>query len=139
VKLFGKKPNVNMFYEARNAQEPKEHLANFDFDEGLWNVNEFTPMTSTTNSVSEEDEVEIAHTVVNAMNVTKFYKRQELEELARTALHKAGKANGNKAGQKAVSYVQKYMGNMVEVHAVPGQAVWHYLATNQMTRPWEEE
>jgi len=136
VKLSGQKPDVSIFYEARNAQEPKEHLANFDFEQGLWQVNEFTRQTK---QISEEDEVLIADVVVNAMSSTKFYNRKELQLLAREALSKAKMNSGEKAAMKAVSYVQKYKGNIVKTHAVPGQAVWHYLESNEMTRPWEVE
>ena len=138
VKLSGQKPDVSIFYEARNAQEPKEHLANFDFEQGLWQVNEFT-QRNTRPQLSEEDEVLIADVVVNSMSSTKFYKRKELEILAQDALSRAKMSSGNKAAQKAVSYVQKYKGHIVKTHAVPGQAVWHYLESNEMTRPWEVE
>ena len=138
VKLSGQKPDVSVFYEARNAQEPKEHLANFDFEQGMWQVNEFTPR-STKPQLSEEDEVQIADVVVGAMSSTKFYKRKELEILAREALSNAKMASGEKSAMKAVSYVQKYKGHIVKTHAVPGQAVWHYLESNEMTRPWEVE
>ena len=138
VKLSGQKPDVSIFYEARNAREPKEHLANFDFEKGLWEVNEFTPR-NTRPQLSEEDEVLIADVVVNSMSSTKFYNRKELEILAREALGKAKMNSGEKAAMKAVSYVQKYKGNVVKTHAVPGQAVWHYLESNEMTRPWEVE
>jgi RecA-family ATPase len=138
VKLSGQKPDVSIFYEARNAQEPKEHLANFDFEQGMWQVNEFTPR-NTRPQLSEEDEVLIADVVVNAMSTTKFYKRKELEILAREALSNAKMASGEKSARNAVSYVQKYKGNIVKTHAVPGQAVWHYLESNEMTRPWEVE
>ncbi len=137
IKLSGQKPDVSIFYEARNAQEPKEHLANFDFDKGLWEVNEFTQRQ--TKQLSEDDEVLIADVVVNGMSSTKFYNRKELELLAREALSKAKMNSGEKAAMKAVSYVQKYKGNIVKTHAVPGQAVWHYLESNEMTRPWEVE
>ena len=134
IKLSGQKPDVSIFYEARNAQEPKEHLANFDFDKGMWEVNEFTQRKQ----LSEDDEVLIADVVVNAMSSTKFYNRKELELLARDALNAAKMNSGNKAAQKAVSYVQKYKGHVVKTHAVPGQAVWHYLESNEMKRPWDE-
>ena len=73
------------------------------------------------------------------MSSTKFYNRKELELLAREALGKAKMNSGERAAMKAVSYVQKYKGNIVKTHAVPGQAVWHYLESNEMTRPWEVE
>ena len=137
IKLSGEKPEVSMFYEARNAREPEEHLAHFNFDEGMWKVNEWTPRER--KQLSEEDEVTIARVVVEAMSSTTFYKRKELEILAQEALHNAKMSSGNKAAQKAVSYVQKYQGNIVKTHAVPGQAVWHYLESNEMQRPWEVE
>ena len=137
IKLSGQKPDVSIFYEARNAQEPKEHLANFDFEQGMWQVNEFTPR-NTKPQLSEEDEVLIADVVVGAMSSTKFYKRKELEILAREALSNAKMASGEKSAMKAVSYVQKYKGHIVKTHAVPGQAVWHYLESNEMKRPWDE-
>jgi len=82
--------------------------------------------------------VAIANVVVNAMSSTKFYIRKDLELLAKEALGKANLNSGDKAGQKAVSFVQKYKGNIVKTHAVPGKAVWHYLESNEMKRPWEE-
>jgi len=136
IKLSGEKPDVSVFYEARNAMEPKEHLASFDFDDGMWKVNEFTPR-NTKPALTEDDEVKIAGVVVDAMSSTKFYLRKELELLAKEALSKAGMNSGNKASQKAVSYVQKYKGSIVKTHAQPGMAVWHYLESNEMTKPWE--
>ena len=73
------------------------------------------------------------------MSSTTFYRRKELEILAQQALCEEKLPSGNKAAQKAVSYVQKYKGNIVKTHAVPGQAVWHYLESNEMQRPWEVE
>ena len=70
---------------------------------------------------------------------TTFYKRKELEILAQEALKAEGLSSGEKAARKAVSFVQKYKGNIVKTHAVPGQAVWHYLESNEMQRPWEVE
>ena len=136
IKLSGEKPDVSIFYEARNAMEPKEHLASFDFDDGMWKVNEFTPRNVKA-PLSEEDEVKIAGIVVDAMSSTKFYMRKELELLAKEALSKAGANSGEKAAMKAVSYVQKYKGSVVKTHAQPGMAVWHYLESNEMTKPWE--
>ncbi len=136
IKLSGEKPDVSIFYEARNAMEPKEHLASFDFGDGIWKVNEFTPR-NTKPALTEDDEVKIAGIVVDAMSSTKFYKRKELELLAKEALSKSGLASGEKSAMKAVSYVQKYKGSIVKTHAIPGSAVWHYLESNEMTRPWE--
>ena len=137
IKLSGEKPEVNLFYEARNAQEPEEHMAFFDFDEGIWKRSMWTPKRK--HEVSEEDEVKIAQVVASAMSSTTFYKRKELEMLAREALGTAKMNSGERAAMKAVSYVQKYMGNVVKTHAEPGKAVWHYLASNEMQRPWEPE
>ena len=89
--------------------------------------------------MSEEDEVAIARIVVEAMSSTTFYKRKELEILAQQALKESGMSSGERAAMKAVSYVQKYKGNIVKTHAVPGKAVWHYLESNEMQRPWEVE
>ena len=138
IKLLGEKPDVNLFYEARNAQEPNEHLAAFDFDEGEWKVNAFTPVTPG-KQVSEEDQVIIARVLMQAMESTVFYRRKELEILARQALKKAKMPNGINACQKAVTYVQKYLGDKVKTYADPGKAVWHYLASNDMQKPWEVE
>ena len=137
IKLSGEKPEINLFYEARNAQEPEEHMAFFDFDEGIWKRSMWTPKRK--HEVSEEDEVKIAQVVASAMSSTTFYKRKELEMLAREALGNAKMNSGERAAMKAVSYVQKYMGNVVKTHAEPGKAVWHYLASNEMQRPWESE
>ena len=137
IKLSGEKPEINLFYEARNAQEPEEHMAFFDFDEGIWKRSMWTPKRK--HEVSEEDEVKIAQVVASAMSSTTFYKRKELEMLAREALGTAKMNSGERAAMKAVSYVQKYMGNVVKTHAEPGKAVWHYLASNEMQRPWESE
>ena len=137
IKLSGEKPEINLFYEARNAQEPEEHMAFFDFDEGIWKRSMWTPKRK--HEVSEEDEVKIAQVVASAMRSTSFYKRKELEMLAREALGSAKMNSGERAAMKAVSYVQKYMGNVVKTHAEPGKAVWHYLASNEMQRPWEAE
>ena len=137
IKLSGEKPEINLFYEARNAQEPEEHMAFFDFDEGIWKRSMWTPKRK--HEVSEEDEVKIAQVVASAMSSTTFYKRKELEMLAREALGTAKMNSGERAAMKAVSYVQKYMGNVVKTHAEPGKAVWHYLASNEMQRPWEAE
>ena len=137
IKLSGEKPEINLFYEARNAQEPEEHMAFFEFDEGIWKRSMWTPKRK--HEVSEEDEVKIAQVVASAMSSTTFYKRKELEMLAREALGTAKMNSGERAAMKAVSYVQKYMGNVVKTHAEPGKAVWHYLASNEMQRPWEAE
>ena len=113
-------------------------MAFFNFDEVLWKRSMWTPPTRQKQEITEEDEVQIANVVVNAMSSTTFYKRKELEMLAQEALHNAKMSSGNKASQRAVSYVQKYKGNIVKTHAVPGQAVWHYRESNEMKRPWDE-
>ena len=87
IKLGGDKSNVSVFYEARNAMEPKEHLASFDFDDGMWKVSDLT-QRNTRPQLTEEDEVAIANVVVSAMSSTKFYIRKELELLAKEALSK---------------------------------------------------
>ena len=112
-------------------------MAFFDFDEGIWKRSMWTPKRK--HEVSEEDEVKIAQVVASAMSSTTFYKRKELEMLAREALGTAKMNSGERAAMKAVSYVQKYMGNVVKTHAEPGKAVWHYHASNEMQRPWEAE
>ena len=76
---------------------------------------------------------------MQAMESTVFYRRKELEILARQALKKAKMPNGINACQKAVTYVQKYLGDKVKTYADPGKAVWHYLASNDMQKPWEVE
>ena len=137
-KLGGERPDVSFFYEARNAKEPDEHTARFDFNEGMWKMNEFTSHNIPKQAKqTEEDEVKIAQIVAGAMNLTTFYKRNELEMLARETLKKARMPNGNKASQRAVSFVQKYMGDVVKTHADPGKAVWHYLENNPNQKPWE--
>ena len=86
IKLSGEKPNVSVFYEARNAQDPNEHIAFFDFDQGQWVVSDFTPINKKSDEEIEQDEVEIATIVMKAMEEDKFYKRAELELLAKAAL-----------------------------------------------------
>ena len=138
IKLGGERPDVSFFYEARNAKEPDEHTARFDFNEGMWKMNEFTSHNIPKQAKqTEEDEVKIAQIVAGAMSLTTFYKRNELEMLARETLKKARMPNGNKASQRAVSHVQKYMGDVVKTHADPGKAVWHYLENNPNKKPWE--
>ena len=140
IKLMGDKPNINVFYEARNAADPQEHIAFFDFDDGLWQVSDFTRMP---NAKSEEeiheDEVEIAGIVMKAMKENQFYKRSELEFEAKTALKRHKKANGVQACKKAVGYVQKHLGHIVHTHAEPGLAMWHYLGSSTAAKPWEVE
>ena len=132
IKLLGEKPNVTLFYEARNAREPESHAAYFNFDTGLWNIVDF-------DSEKQVDEVDIAHTVANSMDKTKFYTRGDLEICARKALKDRGLPNGVVKGKAAVSYVQKYLGGRVLTHSIPGKQTWHWLVTNEGSKPWEEE
>jgi hypothetical protein len=132
IKLLGEKPNVTLFYEARNAREPESHAAYFNFDTGLWNIVDF-------DAEKQVDEVDIAHTVANSMDKTKFYTRAELELQARKALKDRGLPSGVGKGKAAVSYVQKYLGGRVLTHAIPGKQTWHWLVNNEGTKPWENE
>lgn len=132
IKLLGEKPNVTLFYEARNAREPESHAAYFNFDTGLWNTVDF-------DAEKQVDEVDIAHTVANSMDKTKFYTRAELELQARKALKDRGLPSGVGKGKAAVSYVQKYLGGRVLTHAIPGKQTWHWLVNNEGTKPWENE
>ena len=132
IKLLGDKPNVTLFYEARNAREPESHAAYFNFDTGLWNIVDF-------DAEKQVDEVDIAHTVANSMDKTKFYTRGDLEICARKALKDRGLPNGVVKGKMAVSYVQKYLGGRVLTHSIPGKQTWHWLVINEGSKPWEEE
>ena len=128
IKLMGQKPNVTMFYEARNAREPDTHLARFDFEKGNWDMVDFD---------EGPDEVEIAQKVADAMDRTVFYTRQELELLARQALKENNLPSGERAARYAVSHVQKYLGDIVKTHAIPGKQTWHYRFDNKGRKPWE--
>ena len=139
IKLSGEKPNINVFYEARNAQDPNEHIAFFDFDQGQWVVSDFTPINKKSDEEIQQDEVEIATIVMKAMEEDKFYKRAELELLAKAALKRHKKANGIQACKKAVSHAQKHLSHLVYTHSEPGMAMWHYLSTSTATKPWEVE
>ena len=130
IKLLGDKPNVTMFYEARNAREPESHAAAFDYGKGKWTRVEFE---------QGPDEIEIASVVAKQMDITKFYTRADMEFVARQALKKAKMASGERAARYAVSYVQKYLGDRVRTHVVPGKQTWHYLAKNEGKKPWEDE
>ena len=132
IKLLGDKPNVTLFYEARNAREPESHGAYFNFDTGLWNIVDF-------DAEKQVDEVDIAHTVANSMDKTKFYTRAELELQARKGLKDRGLPSGMGKGKAAVSYVQKYLGGRVLTHAIPGKQTWHWLVSNEGVKPWEKE
>ena len=137
IKLMGEKPNINLFYEARNAADPQEHLAFFDFDDGLWQVSDFTKIQKKSDDEISEDEVEIAGIVMKAMKENEFYKRSDLEFLAKTALKQHKKASGIRACKRAVGYVQKHLGHIVHTHAEPGMAMWHYLGSSTAAKPWE--
>ena len=130
IKLMGQRPNVTMFYEARNAKEPETHLSRFDFEKGYWDMVDFD---------EGPDEVEIAQKVANAMDRVKFYTRQELELLAREALKANNLPSGERAARYAVSHVQKYLGDVVKTKAIPGKQTWHYRFDNQSRKPWEAE
>jgi len=129
IKLMGQKPNVTMFYEARNAKEPETHLSRFDFEKGSWDMVDFD---------EGPDEVEIAQKVANAMDRVKFYNRQDLELLAREALKANNLPSGERAARYAVSHVQKYLGDVVKTKAIPGKETWHYRFDNQSRKPWEK-
>ena len=129
IKLMGQRPNVTMFYEARNAREPETHLARFDFEKGFWDTVDFD---------QGPDEVEIAQKVADAMDRTKFYTRQDLEILAREALKANNLPSGERAARYAVSHVQKYLGDVVKTKAIPGKQTWHYRFDNQGRKPWED-
>jgi hypothetical protein len=91
-------------------------------------------------SVSDApDEVEVARVVAGAMSSYKFYTRQDLELLARQALKENELASGERAARYAVSHVQKYLGEKVKTHSIPGKNTWYYLEDNQMSRPWGED
>ena len=140
IKLMGEKPNINIFYEARNAADPQEHISLFNFDDGLWEVSDFTrtPNKKSDEEVAE-DEVEIAGIVMKAMKENEFYKRADLEFLAKTALKRHKKANGVNACQRAVTHVQKHLSHIVHTHSEPGMAMWHYLGTSTAAKPWKVE
>ena len=137
IKLAGEKPNVSFYYEARNAKDPDEHLAFFDFELGVWTISDLGKRQ--TKVVSPEDEVEIAGIVLKGMKVDTYYKRAELELIAKAQLRRHNKANGQKACMKAVSYVQGNLGHKVLTFSIPGQAMWHYLAESTAQKPWEIE
>ena len=85
------------------------------------------------------DEVEIARVVASGMSRQRFYTRQEMELVARESLKENEMASGERAARYAVSYVQKYLGDKVKNHNVPGKNTWYYLADNEMKRPWDKE
>jgi len=135
IKLAGDKPNVQFYYEARNAKDPDEHMASFDFNLGVWEISDLGKRM--TREISTEDEVAIAQLVHKGMEVNKYYKRNEMELIAKTQLRRHNKSNGNKACQRAVSYVQKHMSDKVLTFSMPGLAMWHYRAENTTAKPWE--
>ena len=130
IKLSGTKPNVTLFYEARNAREPDQHLAYFDFERGFFRM---------VDASDSPDEVEIARVIAGAMSSYKFYTRQELELLAREALKEKDLASGERAARYGVSHVQKYLGEKVKTHSIPGKNTWYYLEDNQMSKPWQDD
>tara|TARA_A100001515_G_scaffold134852_1_gene125341 strand:+ start:2035 stop:4002 length:1968 start_codon:yes stop_codon:yes gene_type:complete len=130
IKLLGTKPNITLFYEARNAKEPEQHNAYFDYQEGCFKM---------VQPKEGPDEVAIAKVVAKAMDKHKFYTRQDLEILARQALKEADQASGERAGRYAVSYVTKYLGHVVKVYQQPGKNTWYFLAENKAKRPWEDK
>ena len=79
----------------------------------------------------------LAELVFKGMKEEEYYRRNELESLARQQLRRYNKPNGNKACQKAVSYVQKHLADKVFTYSEPGKAMWHYLGTNTSAKPWE--
>ena len=85
------------------------------------------------------DEVEIARVIAGAMSSYKFYTRQDLELLARTALKEKDLASGERAARYGVSHVQKYLGDKVKTHSVPGKNTWYYFEDNQMEKPWNKD
>ena len=137
IKLAGEKPNVQFYYEARNARDPDEHLASFDFELGEWQVSDL--LKRPTKQISTEDEVEIADIVFKGMQLDKYYKRGDMELLAKKQLRRHNRANGQKACRNAVSYLQSHLGHKVLTYSLPGQAMWHYLAESTAQKPWEVE
>jgi hypothetical protein len=130
IKLLGTKPNITLFYEARNAKEPEQHNAYFDYEGGFFKV---------VDAKAGPDEVGIARVVAKAMDRHKFYTRTDLEILARQALKEADHASGERAGRYAVSYVTKYLGDTVKTYQQPGKHTWYFLADNEAKRPWEKD
>ena len=137
IKLAGEKPNVQFYYEARNARDPDEHLASFDFELGEWQVSDL--LKRPTYQISTEDEGEIADIVFKGMQLDKYYKRGDMELLAKKQLRRHNRANGQKACRNAVSYLQSHLGHKVLTYSLPGQAMWHYLAESTAQKPWEVE
>jgi len=128
VKLLGEKPNVTLFYEARNAREPESHAAYFNFDTGVWNVVDLGPAVL--------EPYQIADIVASAMNPVKFYTRTQIELLARETLKKAGQSSGQKAGRKAIKHVRDLKTKTVLTRR-QGAIVWHFLSGNEAVPPWK--
>ena len=91
-----------LFYEARNARDPDEHLAHFDFDLGVWTASDLT---------AKKHRQKIAlkikgHSglVFKGMKEEEYYRRNELESLARQQLRRYNKPNGNKACQAVIMF-----------------------------------
>ena len=90
--------------------------------------------------ILEECSIFVWSIIQNSLGIfKKFYSRKELELLARQALKENELASGERAARYAVSYVQKYLGERVKSHNVPGKNTWYYLADNEMKRPWDED
>ena len=128
IKLLGDKPNVTLFYEARNAREPESHAAYFNFDTGVWNVVDLGPAVL--------EPYQIADIVASAMNPVKFYTRTQIELLARETLKKAGQSSGQKAGRKAIKHVRDLKTKTVLTRR-QGAIVWHFLSGNEAVPPWK--
>ena len=67
--------------KARNAREPDQHLAYFDFERGFFR---------TVEASDSPDEVEIARVIAGAMSSYKFYTRQELELVGSYSIERKG-------------------------------------------------
>jgi len=59
--------------------------------------------------------------------------------LAREALKASDLASGERAARYGVSHVQKYLGEKVKTHSIPGKNTWYYLEDNQMSKPWQDD
>ena len=118
----------------QGTHEIIQYLAHFDFDLGVWTASDLT---------AKRHRQKIALKIValagsySRAEEEEYYRRNELESLARQQLRRYNKPNGNKACQKAVSYVQKHLADKVFTYSEPGKAMWHYLGTNASAKPWE--
>ena len=104
----------------------------------MWEVSDLIKRPQA-KQISTEDEVDISNLVLKGMKVDKYYKRAELELVAKSQLRRHNRANGQKACMKAVSYLQVHLDHKVLTHSLPGQAMWHYLAESTAQKPWEQE